>query len=50
VTNMENMFYNTKAFTDQNLSSWDVANVPANKHRGFMFRSGSGNTEPTWNK
>ena len=50
VTNMVNMFCDSEAFTNQNLSSWDVGNVPSNKHDLFMHDSGGGNTEPNWNK
>jgi hypothetical protein len=46
---MEEMFYGTSVFVDQNLSSWNVAKVPSNKHNDFMKNSGSGNTEPNWN-
>ena len=44
---MMNMFLYAKAFTDQNLSSWDVSNA-SNKHDLFMHDSGGGNTEPKW--
>jgi len=50
VTNMINMFYRAKAFTNQNLSSWDVGNVPSDKHPDFIYNTGSGNIEPNWNK
>jgi hypothetical protein len=46
---MEYMFWKTSAFTDQNLSSWNVGKVPSNKHNDFMKNSGTGNTQPTWN-
>lgn len=46
VTNMTWMFKDASDFTDQNLSSWDVANIT--NHDEFMTGSGSGNTEPTW--
>jgi surface protein len=50
VTNMSYMFNEAKAFTNQDLSSWNVGNVPSNKHNYFMDGSGGGNTEPNWNK
>ena len=45
---MGGMFYNAKAFTNQDLSSWKVNNVPQDQHNGFMKDSGDGNIEPTW--
>jgi hypothetical protein len=45
---MVNMFYKAKAFTDQNLSSWDVGNVQSDKHYYFIYKTGGGNTEPNW--
>jgi surface protein len=43
---MSSMFQNASDFTDQNLSSWSVANVTS--HTDFMTNSGTGNTEPNW--
>jgi surface protein len=44
------MFYKAKAFTNQDLSSWNVGKVPSDKHYSFVYGSGGGNTEPNWNK
>jgi surface protein len=48
VTDMELMFKRASAFTNQDLSSWNVNKVPSNKHDDFMTDSGGGNTEPSW--
>jgi surface protein len=48
VTNMRRMFKEAKAFENQDLSSWDVSNVPSGYHDDFMKSSGSGNIEPKW--
>jgi surface protein len=45
---MEHMFYHAKAFKNHDLSSWDVGNVPSNKHDYFMDDTGGKNTEPKW--
>jgi hypothetical protein len=45
---MTKMFKKALAFKDQNLSSWDVGNVPSDKHDEFMTGSGGGHTEPSW--
>jgi len=47
---MKYMFNGAKAFTNQDLSSWDVNNVPSDKHNDFVKGTGGGNTEPNWNK
>jgi surface protein len=44
------MFNHAKAFKNQNLSSWNVGNVPSYQQGSFMDGSGGGNTEPNWNK
>lgn len=43
---MSYMFYNAAAFTDHDLSDWDVTDVTS--HIGFSTGWGTGNTEPTW--
>ena len=43
---MSYMFYDNTAFTNKDLSSWNVSNVT--EHTGFMQNAGTGNTEPTW--
>jgi surface protein len=48
VTDMTFMFNRASVFTDQDLSSWDVDNVPSDKHTGFVYGSGGGNAEPNW--
>jgi surface protein len=48
VTNMNFMFTFAKAFNHQDLSAWDVGNVPPKKHRRFVSSSGGGNIEPSW--
>ena len=40
------MFQNASAFSDQNLSAWDVTKVT--NHSDFMTGAGSRNIEPTW--
>jgi surface protein len=42
------MFKETSAFKNQDLSSWNVGNVPSDEHDEFMTDSGGGNTEPSW--
>jgi hypothetical protein len=42
------MFWGAKAYKNQDLSSWNVGNVPSNKHFHFMESSGGGNIEPNW--
>jgi surface protein len=44
---MGNTFKGASAFTNQDLSSWNVGNVPLGKYNYFTD-SGSGNTAPTW--
>ncbi|MBN1525118.1 MAG: BspA family leucine-rich repeat surface protein [Spirochaetales bacterium] len=46
VEHMEYMFYNASAFSNHDLSGWDVNNVTA--HGDFSTGWGSGNTEPIW--
>ncbi len=46
VTDMGYMFRNAPAFSNQDLSSWDVTSVT--KHTLFMNGAGAGNTEPDW--
>jgi surface protein len=48
VTNMSAMFQNTRSFTNQDLSSWNVNNVSSDKHASFVTNTGGGNTEPNW--
>jgi len=43
---MDYMFYNAKAFHDQDLSGWNVDNVKY--HDNFMTGAGAGNKEPKW--
>jgi surface protein len=43
---MNLMFYRARAFTNHDLSSWDVSSVT--DHDRFMSGAGSGNTEPNW--
>jgi hypothetical protein len=40
------VFRDANAFTDQNLSSWNVDNVQ--RHNNFIMHTGGGNTEPKW--
>jgi surface protein len=47
VISMTGMFYGATAFTNQNLSTWNVKNGIG--HSCFMQASGGGNTEPKWN-
>jgi len=47
VTDMRIMFSSAIAFTNQNLSSWNVGAVHA-IHTDFMLNAGAGNTEPIW--
>jgi len=44
VTNMDNMFEEAKAFSNHDLSSWDVSNVKT--HKDFCKNWGSNNTPP----
>lgn len=46
VTTMAYMFYSASAFSNQDLSGWDVSSVT--DHRDFMTEAGAGNTEPIW--
>jgi hypothetical protein len=46
VTNMLMMFQNASAFSDQNLSTWNVTKVT--NHDRFMLDAGTGNIEPIW--
>jgi surface protein len=46
VTNMGYMFNKAEDFKDQDLSGWDVANGPSDKHKNFTYKSGGGNTKP----
>jgi surface protein len=49
VTNMQFMFQNAEAFTNHDLSKWDVSSIKlADDHREFMLDAGLGNTEPNW--
>ena len=48
VTDVDRMFANARAFTNQDLSSWNVSNVPTDKHNDFMTGTSTGNTEPNW--
>ena len=43
---MGSMFEEASAFTNQDLSSWNVGNVSS--HTDFMKDSGGSNTEPNW--
>ena len=43
---MSYMFKDATVFLNQDLSSWDVANVT--DHTDFMTNVGWGNTEPNW--
>jgi len=43
---MSAMFTNTVAFTNQDLSSWNVSKVIS--HHDFGSSWGTGNTEPIW--
>jgi len=47
VTLMSYMFAGAKAFSNHNLSSWNVTKVT--EHTDFSKNWGSGNTEPNWN-
>jgi surface protein len=42
------MFYKATAFTNQDLSSWNVSNMSSKGHSGFMSGAGGGNTQPNW--
>jgi surface protein len=46
VTNMFVMFQKASAFSDQNLSTWNVTKVT--NHDRFMLDAGTGNIEPIW--
>jgi surface protein len=48
VTDMSYMFYKASTFTNQDLSSWNVGNVPSTEHSDFMLKAGGGNTQPNW--
>ena len=48
-TSMYETFKNAKAFKNQDLSSWDVADVTdSDSHDDFMTGTGGGNTEPSF--
>ena len=44
--NVSYMFNNASAFSNNDLSEWNVTNVT--ERNGFSTGWGSGNTEPTW--
>jgi len=46
VTNMHAMFFLASAFTNQDLSAWNVTNVT--KHNAFLSGTGEHNIEPNW--
>jgi len=48
VTDMNYMFKNALAFSNNDLSSWNVSNVPSDKHTEFSKYTGGNITEPTW--
>jgi surface protein len=50
VTDMRGMFQGAKSFTNQDLGTWLVIDVPSDKHGKFIKDAGIRNTEPTWNK
>jgi len=45
---MDWMFFRASAFTNQNLSSWDVSKISSVKHDSFVANTGGGNVEPKW--
>jgi surface protein len=46
VTDMRDMFYNASAFSNHDLSDWNVTNVMY--HSDFSTGWGTGNIEPLW--
>jgi hypothetical protein len=46
VTNMNSMFQDASAFSDHDLSGWNVTNV--DYHENFSTGWGTGNSEPLW--
>jgi surface protein len=48
VTNMNYMFNKAEEFKNQDLQRWDVNNVPSDKHKDFMYKSGGGNKKPNF--
>jgi surface protein len=46
VINMKEMFRDTQAFSNHDLSSWNVNKVT--EHTDFFTGADAGNTEPNW--
>jgi surface protein len=49
VTDMTFMFAGARAFSDQNLSSWDISSVESGKNGNFIDGAGDRNIQPNWN-